>query len=132
MGMKFYLSADSYDKEFIEEQGRERVISRGFIDISLGMADPWSVQWLDLATPEDVARCALPGQTLEFSGSGLWAVYVGDGLCVFAKAEPDEAVGVITRASVADMMQNNHCHLQINDYMVVSPAVEKLLDPNDI
>ena len=66
MGMKFYLSADSYDKEFIEEQGRERVISMGFIDISLGTADPWSVQWLDLATPEDVIRCALPGQTLQF------------------------------------------------------------------
>ena len=131
IGLKFYLSADSYDKEFVQEQGRERAISMGFIDISLGTADPWSVEWLDLATPEDVARCALPGQTLEFSGSGLWAVYVGDGQCVYAKAEPEEAVGVITQASVADMMQGNHCHLQINDYMVVSPAVEYLLDPND-
>ena len=131
VGMKFYLSADSYDKEFIEEQGRERTISMAFIDISLGTADPWSVEWLDLGTPEDVIRCALPGQTLQFSGSGLWAVYVGDGQCVYAKAEPDEAVGVITQASVADMMQNNHCQLQINDYMVVSPAVEYLLDPND-
>ena len=133
VGLKFYLDgAGSYDKEFIEEQGRERVISMAFIDISLGTADPWSVEWLDLSTPEDVARCALPGQTLEFSGSGLWAVYVGDGQCVYAKAEPDEAVGVITQASVADMMQGNDCHLQINDYMAVSPAVEKLLDPNDI
>ena len=103
----------------------------GFIDISLGTADPWSVRWLDLATPEDVARCALPGQTLEFSGSGLWAIYVGDGQCVYAKAEPDEAAGVIIQASVADMMQGNHCRLQINDYMAVSPAVEHLLDPND-
>ena len=115
----------------MEEQGRDRAISMGFIDISLGTADPWSVEWLDLGTSEDVIRCALPGQTLEFSGSGLWAVYVGDGQCVYAKAEPDEAVGVITQASVADMMQGNHCHLQINDYMTVSPAVEKLLDPND-
>ena len=131
VGMKFYLSADSYDKEFIEEQGRERTITMAFIDISLGTADPWSVEWLDLGTSEDVIRCALPGQTLQFSGSGLWAVYVGDGQCVYAKAEPDEAVGVITQASVADMMQNNHCQLQINDYMVVSPAVEYLLDPND-
>lgn len=131
VGLKFYLSADSYEKEFVEEQGRERAISMAFIDISLGTADPWSVQWLDLSTPEDVARCALPGQTLEFSGSGLWAVYVGDGQCIYAKAEPDEAVGIITQASVADMMQGNHCHLQINDYMVVSPAVEYLLDPND-
>ena len=130
--MKFYLSGNnSYVKEFVEEQGRDRAISMAFIDISLGTADPWSVQWLDLSTPEDVIRCALPGQTLEFSGSGLWAVYVGDGQCVYAKAEPDEAVGVITQASVADMMQGNHCHLQINDYMTVSPAVEKLLDPND-
>ena len=131
IGLKFYLSADSYDKAFIEEQGRERAISMAFIDISLGTADPWSVQWLDLGTPEDVARCALPGQTLEFSGSGLWAVYVGDGQCVYAKAEPDEAAGTITQASVADMMQSDHCHLQTNDYMVVSPAVEYLLDPND-
>ena len=131
VGMKFYHSDDAYDKEFMEAQGRERMISMAFIDISLGTADPWSVQWLDLSTPEDVIRCALPGQTLEFSGSGLWAVYVGDGQCVYAKAEPDEAVGVITQASVADMMQGNHCHLQINDYMTVSPAVEKLLDPND-
>ena len=131
IGLKFYLSADSYDKAFIEEQGRERMISIGFVDISLGTADPWSVQWLDLGTPEDVARCALPGQTLEFSGSGLWAVYVGDGQCVYAKAEPDEAAGTITQASVADMMQSDHCHLQTNDYMVVSPAVEYLLDPND-
>ncbi|MBR2605707.1 MAG: hypothetical protein IKE11_08505 [Clostridia bacterium] len=132
IGLKFYLSGNnSYDKEFVEEQGRERAISMAFIDISLGTADPWSVEWLDLGTPEDVIRCALPGQTLEFSGSGLWAVYVGDGQCVYAKAEPDEAVGVITQASVADMMQGNHCHLQINDYMTVSPAVEYLLDPND-
>lgn len=132
IGLKFYLSGNnSYDKEFVEEQGRDRAISMGFIDISLGTADPWSVEWLDLGTPEDVIRCALPGQTLELSGSGLWAVYIGDGQCVYAKAEPDEAVGVITQASVADMMQGNHCHLQINDYMVVSPAVEKLLDPND-
>ena len=132
VGLKFYLDgAGSYDKAFIEEQGRERAISMAFIDISLGTADPWSVEWLALSTPEDVIRCALPGQTLEFSGSGLWAVYVGDGQCVYAKAEPDEAVGVITQASVADMMQGNHCHLQINDYMTVSPAVEKLLDPND-
>ena len=131
VGMKFYHSDDAYDKEFMESQGRERMISMAFIDISLGTADPWSVQWLDLSTPEDVIRCALPGQTLEFSGSGLWAVYVGDGQCVYAKAEPDEAVGVLTRAAVADMMQGDHCHLQINDYMVVSPAVEKLLDPND-
>ena len=132
IGLKFYLSGNnSYDKAFVEEQGRDRAISMGFIDISLGTADPWSVEWLDLGTPEDVIRCALPGQTLEFSGSGLWAVYVGDGQCVYAKAEPDEAVGVITQASVADMMQGNHCHLQINDYMTVSPAVEKLLDPND-
>ena len=132
IGLKFYLSGNnSYDKEFVEEQGRDRAISMGFIDISLGTADPWSVEWLDLGTSEDVIRCALPGQTLEFSGSGLWAVYVGDGQCVYAKAEPDEAVGVITQASVADMMQGNHCHLQINDYMTVSPAVEKLLDPND-
>ena len=131
VGMKFYHSDDAYDKEFMEAQGRERAISMAFIDISLGTADPWSVEWLDLGTPEDVIRCALPGQTLQFSGSGLWAVYVGDGQCVYAKAEPDEAVGVITQASVADMMQNNHCQLQINDYMVVSPAVEKLLDPND-
>ena len=131
VGMKFYHSDDAYDKEFMEEQGRERMISMAFIDISLGTADPWSVQWLDLSTPEDVIRCALPGQTLEFSGSGLWAVYVGDGQCVYAKAEPDENVGVLTRAAVADMMQGNHCHLQINDYMTVSPAVEKLLDPND-
>lgn len=132
IGLKFYLSADSYDKDFVAEQGINRAISMAFIDISLGTADPWSVEWLDLSTPEDVARCALPGQTLEFSGSGLWAVYVGDGQCIYAKAEPDEAVGVITQASVADMMQGNHCHLQINDYMVVSPAVEALLDPNDI
>lgn len=131
VGMKFYHSDDAYDKEFMESQGRERMISMAFIDISLGTADPWSVQWLDLSTPEDVIRCALPGQTLEFSGSGLWAVYVGDGQCVYAKAEPDEAVGVLTRAAVADMMQGDHCHLQINDYMTVSPAVEKLLDPND-
>lgn len=131
VGQKFYLADDVYDKEFIEEQGRERMISIGFIDISLGTADPWSVQWLDLSTPEDVVRYALPGQTLEFSGSCLWAVYIGDGQCVYAKAEPDEAAGAITKASVADMMQGNHCHLQINDYMVVSPAVEKLLDPND-
>ena len=132
IGLKFYLSGNnSYVKEFVEEQGRERAISMAFIDISLGTADPWSVQWLDLSTPEDVIRCALPGQTLEFSGSGLWAVYVGDGQCVYAKAEPDEAVGVLTRAAVADMMQGDHCHLQINDYMTVSPAVEKLLDPND-
>ena len=132
VGMKFYHSDDAYDKEFMEAQGRERMISMAFIDISLGTADPWSVQWLDLSTPEDVIRCALPGQTLEFSGSGLWAVYVGDGQCVYAKAEPEEAVGVLTLATVADMMQGDHCHLQINDYMVVSPAVEKLLDPNDI
>ena len=131
VGMKFYHSDDAYDKEFMEEQGRERMISMAFIDISLGTADPWSVQWLDLSTPEDVIRCALPGQTLEFSGSGLGAVDVGDGQCVYAKAEPDENVGVLTRAAVADMMQGNHCHLQINDYMTVSPAVEKLLDPND-
>lgn len=131
VGQKFYLADDVYDKEFIEEQGRERMISIGFIDISLGTADPWSVEWLDLSTPEDVARCALPGQTLEFSGNGLWAVYAGDGQCIYAKAEPDEASGVITLASVADMMNGNHCHLQINDYMVVSPAVEYLLDPND-
>lgn len=133
VGLKFYLDgAGSYVKEFVEEQGRDRAISMAFIDISLGTADPWSVEWLDLGTPEDVIRCALPGQTLEFSGSGLWAVYIGDGQCVYAKAEPDSLTGVITQASVADMMQNNHCHLQINDYMVVSPAVEKLLDPNDI
>ena len=131
VGMKFYHSDDAYDKEFMEAQGRERMISMAFIDISLGTADPWSVQWLDLSTPEDVIRCALPGQTLEFSGSGLWAVYVGDGQCVYAKAEPDEEVGVLTRAAVADMMQGDHCHLQINDYMTVSPAVEYLLDPND-
>lgn len=131
VGMKFYLSDDAYDREFMEEQGRERMISMAFIDISLGTADPWSVQWLDLSTPEDVIRCALPGQTLEFSGSGLWAVYVGDGQCVYAKAEPNENVGILTRAAVADMMQGDHCHLQINDYMVVSPAVEYLLDPND-
>ncbi len=131
VGQKFYLADDVYDKEFIEEQGRERMISIGFIDISLGTADPWSVEWLDLSTPEDVARCALPGQTLEFSGSGLWAVYAGDGQCVYAKAEPDSLTGVITQASVKDMMQNDTCHLQINDYMVVSPAVEYLLDPND-
>ena len=140
VGMKFYLSDDVYKYEsdgeygtvFIEEQGKESTLSIAFIDISIGTADPWSVQWLDLATPEDVARCALPGQTLEFSGSGLWAVYIGDGECVYAKAEPDSLTGVITQTSVADMMQGNHCHLQINDYMVVSPAVQKLLDPNDI
>ena len=139
VGMKFYLSDDVYKKEsdgeygttFIEEQGKERTLSIAFIDISIGTADPWSVQWLDLATPEDVVRYALPGQTLEFSGSCLWAVYIGDGQCVYAKAEPDSLTGVITQASVADMMQGNHCHLQINDYMVVSPAVEYLLDPND-
>lgn len=138
VGMKFYLSDDVYKKEsdgeygsaFIEEQGKERALSIAFVDISIGTADPWSVQWLDLATPEDVVRYALPGQTLEFSGSGLWAVYIGDGQCVYAKAEPDSLTGVITQASVADMMQNNHCHLQINDYMVVSPAVEALLDQN--
>lgn len=28
-------------------------------------------------------------------------------------------------------MQNDTCHLQINDYMVASPVVEYLLDPND-
>lgn len=131
VGMKFYHSDDAYDREFMEAQGRERMISMAFIDISLGTADPWSVQWLDLSTPEDVIRCALPGQTLEFSGSGLWAVFVGDGQCVYAKAEPNENVGILTRAAVADMMQGDHCHLQINDYMVVSPAVEYLLDPND-
>lgn len=131
VGQRFYLADDVYDREFIEEQGRERMISVGFIDISLGTADPWSVQWLSLNTPEEVARCALRGQTLEFSNSGLWAVYIGDGQCVYAKAEPDEAAGAITQAPVADMMQGNACHLQINDYMVVSPAVEYLLDPND-
>ena len=128
---KFYMADDVYDKEFIEEQGRERMISIGFIDVSLGTADPWSVRWLNLTTPEEVTRCALPGQTLEFSGSDLWAIYVGEGQCIYAKAEPDSLTGVITQASVADMMQGNHCHLQINDYMVVSPAVEYLLDPND-
>ena len=132
IGMKFYLDgAGSYDKEFIEEQGKERAISMGFIDISLGLADPWSVQWLNLNTPEDVTRCALRGQTLEFSGSGLWAVYIGDGQCVYAKAEADGTTGVITKASVKDMMQNDACHLQISDYMVVSPEVEKMIDPSE-
>ena len=131
VGQKFYLADDVYDREFIEEQGRERAISVGFVDISLGTADPWSVQWLNLTAPEEVTRCALRGQTLEFPGSGLWAVYVGDGQCVYAKAEPEEAAGAITQAPVADMMQGGPCHLQINDYMVVSPAVEYLLDPND-
>ena len=139
VGMKFYLSDDVYKKEsdgeygsaFIEEQGKERALSIAFVDISIGTADPWSVEWLDLGTPEDVIRCALPGQTLQFSGSGLWAVYIGDGQCVYAKAEPDSLTGVITQASVADLMQSNQCQLQINDYMVVSPAVEYLLDPTD-
>ncbi len=130
IGMKFYLDgAGSYDKEFIEEQGRERAISMGFIDVSLGTADPWSVEWLNLETPEEVERCALRGQTLQFSKTGLWAIYTGDGQCVYAKAEPDSLTGVITRESVADMMQGGACHLQINDYMAVSPEVEALLDP---
>ncbi len=132
VGLKFYLDgAGSYDKEFIEEQGRERAISMAFIDISLGTADPWSVAWLNLNTPEEVKRCALKGQTLEFPQTGLWAVYVGDGQCVYAKAEPDGGTGVITHASLEDMMQNGPCHLQINDYMVVSPEVEALLDPSE-
>lgn len=129
-GLKFYLDGEgSYDKEFIEEQGRDRAISMGFIDISLGTADPWSIQWLNLDTPEEVERCALRGQTLQFSKTCLWAIYVGEGQCIYAKAEPDSLTGIITQESVADMMQGGACQLQINDYMAVSPAVEALLDP---
>ena len=124
------------DKRFIrlalsEEQGSERMVSMAFVDVSLGLADPWTVQWLDLQTPEDVKKYALRGQTLEFGGTGLWAVYIGDGQCVYAKAEPDGRTGVITQESVEDMMNGQHCHLQINDYMVVSPGVEALLDTSE-
>ena len=50
---------------------------------------------------------------------------------MFAKAEADGTTGVITKASVKDMMQNDACHLQISDYMVVSPEVEKMIDPSE-
>ncbi len=137
IGLKFYLDSDVYTKEsdgeyggmFIEEQGKDRTLSIAFIDIAIETADPWSVEWLNLNTPEEVERCALRGQTLQFSKTGLWAIYTGDGQCVYAKAEPDSLTGTIVRESVADMMQGGTCHLQISDYMAVSPEVEALLDP---
>ncbi|MBQ7278048.1 MAG: hypothetical protein IJR17_02465 [Clostridia bacterium] len=126
VGQMCYVKDDVYDPEFIEEQGRERIISIGFIDICLGTADPWSAAWVYVETPADVERYALPGQTLEFLAGGLWAVYVGDGQCVYAKAESD-GMGVITQASVKEMMQGSGCLLQNNDYMVISPALEALI-----
>ncbi len=126
-GQSFHVSEAMYDSEFVEEQGRERIQSIGFVQ-SLGTADPWSVQWLFLEKPEDVERCALRGQTLEILQDDLWAVYVGDGKCVYLKAGNDGMDGVITEASVAEMMGTQGCHLQINDYITVSPEVEALLD----
>ncbi len=127
VGQSYHVSEAMYDSEFVEEQGKERIVSMGFVQ-SLGTADPGSVQWLCLEKPEDVKRCALRGQTLEFPASGLWAVYVGDGKCVYLKAGGDGMDGVITEASVAEMMGTQGCHLQINDYITVSPEVEALLD----
>ncbi len=131
IGQQFYLGDDVYPEEFIEEQGKKRMVSMGFIDVSCGLADPWSVQWLNLETPEDVVQCALRGQALEFPMTGLWAVYIGDGQCVYAEAEPDSRNGVITQESVEAMMQHGACHLQINDYVTVSPAVEAMLDSSE-
>ena len=135
IGQTFYLGDDldrSYNKEFVEEQGKERMVSMAFVDISLSLADPWTVQWLNLQTPEEVVKYALRGQTLEFGKTGIWAVYIGDGQCVYAKAESDGRSGIITQESVEDMMKDgSHCHLQINDYMVVSPGVEALLDSSE-
>ncbi len=134
IGQTFHMAEDidrSYDSEFCEEQGRERMVSMAFVDVSLGLADPWSVQWLNLETPEDVKKCALRGHVLEFPMTGLWAVYIGDGQCVYAEAEPDSRNGIITQESVENMMQHGACHLQINDYVTVSPEVERRLDSSE-
>ena len=46
--------------------------------------------------------------------SGLWAVYIGNGQCVYLEAEPDSRHnGIVTQESVKTMMQHGACRLQI-------------------